>query len=36
MAKKKSKKKTLSKREFILLLIFVVAYGLYSWYQHLC
>ena len=33
MAKRKSKKKQLSKREFILLLIFVVAYGLYNWYQ---
>ena len=33
MAKKKSKKKTLSKKEFILLLLFVIAYGLYSWYQ---
>lgn len=33
MAKRKSKKKNLSKREFILLLIFVVGMGLYNWYQ---
>lgn len=33
MAKRRSKKKQLSKREFILLLIFVVGMGLYNWYQ---
>ena len=33
MAKRRSKKKQLSKREFILLLIFVVAVGIYNWYQ---
>lgn len=33
MAKRRSKNKQLSKREFILLLIFVVGVGLYNWYQ---